>query len=107
MIIFPTLEIHRNRYIWGADAMQFKPERFLDENFKKIHPYAYIPFSNGPRMCPGQRYALATLKIFLSRFIMKYRVSAEVKYAELEFLFGMTLDFKKRPLINVTRRVAM
>lgn len=105
MVIFPTLEIHRNRFIWGTDAMKFEPERFTDEKFKKIHPYAFIPFSNGPRSCPGQRYALITLKIFLSRFIMKYRVSSETKYVDLEYLFGMTLDFKKRPLINVTRRV--
>jgi cytochrome P450 len=39
---------------WGDDVMEFKPDRFREENISKVHPYAYIPFSGGQRICPGK-----------------------------------------------------
>jgi cytochrome P450 len=99
------LETHRDKNIWGEDAMEFKPERFEPENLEKVHPYAYTPFKGGLRMCPGYKYAKITLKIFISRFIMKYRLSTDMKYEELEFLFRLITDFKKRPMLNLERRL--
>jgi cytochrome P450 len=84
--------------------LEFRPERFADESFKNIHPYAYIPFSNGSRMCPGYKYASMTLKIFLSRFIMKYHVSTSTKLEELKMIVGLTLRFQVDPEIVFEKR---
>ncbi|KAF8709230.1 cytochrome p450, partial [Rhizoctonia solani] len=46
--------------IWGDDAEEFKPGRWLTEGPQKVHitnPFAFIPFNGGPRMCLGQNLA--------------------------------------------------
>jgi cytochrome P450 family 313 len=99
-----VLELHTDKKIWGENARQFKPERFRDENISKIHPYAYIPFSNGPRICIGYKYALMSTKIFLAQFLMRYRVTTTLKYEDLNYVFGVTMKIKQDLIVNIEKR---
>lgn len=84
--------------------MEFKPERFLEENIKKVHPYAYIPFSGGPRICPGVKYAQMTTKMFISKFLMKYKVTTELKYEDLVFEVQSLAKVRQGFMMKVERR---
>lgn len=44
---------HRLPHIYPNPEI-FDPDRFSTENIDRIHPYSFIPFSIGPRMCIGK-----------------------------------------------------
>nr|AIL94165.1 cytochrome P450 CYP4EB1 [Tigriopus japonicus] len=73
--------LHRNPLIWDRPN-DFLPQRFSSEfstnEQQSIHrsPYAYVPFSAGPRNCIGQRFAMMEEEAILSTLVRKIRFVA-------------------------------
>ncbi|KAH8416204.1 hypothetical protein KR222_011010, partial [Zaprionus bogoriensis] len=81
---------HRLAHIY-PEPEKFKPERFATENVEQRHPYAYIPFSAGPRYCIGNRFAILEIKTIVSRLLRSYQLLPVPGKTTFEATFRITL----------------
>jgi cytochrome P450 len=64
---------HRWEEIW-PNPMQFDPDRFAPGAVKARHPFAYFPFSLGPRICIGMQFSLHEARLVLSLILRRFRI---------------------------------
>ncbi|KAK2991837.1 hypothetical protein RJ640_025743 [Escallonia rubra] len=75
----PTL--HRDPDLWGPDAHQFNPKRFSDGlKGACTSPHVYMPFGAGTRVCAGQHFAMAELKVILSQIVSRFSFTLSPSY---------------------------
>ncbi|KAF0532036.1 cytochrome P450 [Gigaspora margarita] len=65
-LMIPIYAIHHDPSIWGDDAEDFNPSRWLDPEIKsKVTSSNYLAFSAGPRSCLGMKMAHLEFKTLL------------------------------------------
>jgi len=67
--------IQRRKDLWGADADEFSPERWIDPERLKImtsDPFKFIPFNAGPRICLGQNFAYNEASFIMVRILQVF-----------------------------------
>ncbi|SPC61823.1 related to Cytochrome P450 [Ustilago sp. UG-2017b] len=75
-VLIPIQAINSDPEIWGEDAAEFKPERWLDlaESAKQNGlPMHLMTFISGPRACIGNRFALAEFKAILCHLVGRFK----------------------------------
>ncbi|KAL8783183.1 MAG: hypothetical protein Q9213_004812 [Squamulea squamosa] len=82
----PTYTIHHSTSIWGPDAGQFNPSRWVPGTLTDRQKASFIPFGYGPRACVGRNVAEMELAMIVSTvvkgFEFELRESGELETRE-------------------------
>ncbi|GAB0086091.1 hypothetical protein DMENIID0001_000810 [Sergentomyia squamirostris] len=103
LIILSTLL--KDKESWGPTADQFDPNRFLPENITKVHRYAYIPFSTGPRNCIGIKYANIFLKTILIHLVSNFKFHTDLRMSDLRYEASVSAKLINKPMVYVEKRI--
>ncbi|KAL8702464.1 MAG: hypothetical protein Q9201_004369 [Fulgogasparrea decipioides] len=80
--------LHTDPATWGADSLDWRPTRWLvseqngNQTFISPSPGTYIPWADGPRVCPGQKFAQVEFVSILASLLGRYRVEPVVGKGE-------------------------
>ncbi|XP_062025793.1 cytochrome P450 704C1-like isoform X1 [Rosa rugosa] len=96
MVVYQSYSMGRMEFLWGDDAEEFRPERWLDENgnFKEESPFKFVVFNAGPRICLGKEYAYMQMKIVSAILLgsYKFKMSDEKKLVNYKTMFILHID---------------
>lgn len=71
-ILMLIKKAHLDPKVYGDDAIQFKPERMVDENFEKLPKNAWKPFGNGVRGCIGRPFAWQEALLVMAMLLQNF-----------------------------------
>ncbi|XP_010934570.1 cytochrome P450 704C1 [Elaeis guineensis] len=100
-----TYAMGRMTYLWGEDAEEFRPERWLENGvFRPESPFKFIAFNGGPRICLGKQFAYRQMKILAAALLhfFKFKLDDESKTAAYRTMFTLHMD-KGLPLLAYHR----
>ncbi|XP_034118229.1 cytochrome P450 4d10 isoform X1 [Drosophila albomicans] len=83
-----------------SEPNSFKPERFdVVTSAEKLNPYAYIPFSAGPRNCIGQKFAVLEIKAIVANVLRHFEIDFVGDTSEPPVLIAELILRTKDPLM--------
>ncbi|KAI0541875.1 cytochrome P450 family protein [Xylaria digitata] len=94
--------IHRAREIWGSDADEFRPERWLDkERVGELRRF-FFAFGGGTRTCIGRHISWLEMEKLIAALVMRYDfeladdANITEKCGALVFLKGLRVKISPR-----------
>ena len=105
-VVYSVWVMQRREDIYGSDAAEFRPERWLEEvNGESLKPgWGFLPFNGGPRLCLGQQYALNLISYVIVRMVQTFSEMEsrdEVPWTES---LGLTLASAHGTKVGLTAR---
>ncbi|KAL5572001.1 hypothetical protein UlMin_021598 [Ulmus minor] len=104
-VYYMAYAMGRMPQIWGEDAQDFRPERWLKNGvFQPESPFKFLAFHAGPRICLGKDFAYRQMKIIsiaLLRFF-RFKLADQTKNLTYKTMFTLHID-GGLPLCAVSR----
>ncbi|TFK46543.1 cytochrome P450 [Heliocybe sulcata] len=101
IINIPIVPINRSKEIWGEDAHEFRPERWLDHKIPEAATSVpgiwgnILSFLGGPRACIGYRFSLVEMKAIIFTLIRAFEIELAVPKEDI----GKKSMIVTRPLL--------
>ncbi|GFY99589.1 cytochrome P450, family 704, subfamily A, polypeptide 2 [Actinidia rufa] len=96
MVAYQPYAMGRMKFLWGEDAEEFKPERWLDENgnFRQESPFKFTAFQAGPRICLGKEFAYRQMKIFSAILLasFSFKLGDDKKAVNYRTMINLHID---------------
>lgn len=96
--------LHHRKDIWGCDADEFIPERFLMENSENRHLFSFLPFSGGSRICIANKYSSISLKIAIVQLLRKFKFNTTMQMKDIRVKSYVSLKLCTDHLISLESR---
>jgi fatty acid omega-hydroxylase len=78
-VTYSIYSVGRMETIWGADCLEFKPERWISVRGDRFEPpkngFMFMAFNAGPRICLGKDLAYLQMKSVAAAVLLRYRLS--------------------------------
>ncbi|KAF7847415.1 hypothetical protein BT93_L2986 [Corymbia citriodora subsp. variegata] len=106
MVCYQPYAMGRMKFIWGDDAEDFRPERWLDSNgaFRPESPFKFTAFQAGPRICLGKEFAYRQMKIFSAVLLSCFTFKLADEKKPVNYRTMITLHIDGGLHVTVTRR---
>ncbi|XP_310941.6 cytochrome P450 4c3 [Anopheles gambiae] len=104
--VIVVYQLHRDPAVF-PNPDRFNPDHFMvdaSSSQEPRHPFAYIPFSAGPRNCIGQKFGALEAKAVLVAVLRQYRVEAVDRRENLTLYGELVLRSKDGLRIRITKR---
>ncbi|XP_053664253.1 cytochrome P450 4c3-like [Anopheles marshallii] len=106
--VIVVYQLHRDPAVF-PNPDRFNPDHFMADaphvgSRQPRHPFAYIPFSAGPRNCIGQKFGALEAKAVLVSVLRQYRVEAVDRRENLTLYGELVLRSKGGLKIRITKR---
>ncbi|KAG2788035.1 hypothetical protein PC129_g4321 [Phytophthora cactorum] len=105
MVCLPLYAMGRMTHVWGPDAAEFKPERWINPSTKtiiSISAFKFVAFNAGPRMCLGNSLAGLELKLVAAALLSRFHIHVENPHG-VGYDFSLTLPVKGPMNVRLAR----
>ena len=82
-VILCPWAVNRSTELWGKDANEFTPQRWIDGEGETAKPnnhggaesnYSFLTFLQGPRRCIGETFSRSELKCLIAALVGNFRI---------------------------------
>ncbi|KAF4318544.1 hypothetical protein BBO99_00008285 [Phytophthora kernoviae] len=96
-VLFSMYASARLPSVWGPDAAEYKPERWIDEQTgksKAMPPYQFVSFSAGARQCIGMRLAMMEMLTVLAVIFSRFDIQTVQNAFDITYDFSLVLPVR-------------
>ncbi|KAG2772955.1 hypothetical protein PC129_g1393 [Phytophthora cactorum] len=96
-VVMSVYAAARVKNVWGEDAAEYNPDRWIDEEtgkIKSINPFQFITFGGGPHQCVGMRFALLEMQTVIAVLFSRFDIKTVEDSFKITYDYSVTLPIK-------------